>query len=80
MMKKEKKKINESKEDIQNISNEEISPKKEDPLKSSNKMRQIIIETDGDNIRLVKSEVAGNIELVGIFQRLIEYINTKRPQ
>lgn len=42
-----------------------------DPAK---KMRQIIIETDGNSIKLVKTEVAGTIELVGILQSLIEYV------
>ena len=38
-------------------------------------MRQIIIETDGNNLKIIKAEVAGNIELVGIFERLINFIN-----
>lgn len=38
-------------------------------------MRQIIIETDGNNINLTKVEVSGKIELIGILQNLIEYLN-----
>jgi hypothetical protein len=40
------------------------------------KMRRIIIETDGNDIHLVSAEVSGKIELVGIFQGLIGYINS----
>jgi len=38
-------------------------------------MRQILIETDGTSIKLVKAEVAGVIELTGILQNLINFIN-----
>jgi hypothetical protein len=43
--------------------------------KEPKKMRQIIIETDGDVINLVKAEVGGKIELVGVLQNLIGYLN-----
>ena len=39
--------------------------------------RQIVIETDGNSIRINKAEVAGNIELVGILQSLIVHLNSK---
>jgi len=39
------------------------------------KMRQIIIETNGSDIHLVTADVAGKIELIGILQNLIGYIN-----
>jgi len=38
------------------------------------KMRQIIIETDGNNINLLKSEVAGSLELRAILIALLEKI------
>jgi len=41
-------------------------------------MRQIIIETDGTNIRLVKAEVGGKIELIGILQGLIGFLNQEQ--
>ena len=41
------------------------------------KMRQIILETDGNDIRIVKAEVSGTIEMTGILQRLINAINSK---
>lgn len=33
--------------------------------------RQIIIETDGNSIDVVKSEVAGNLELIAILNTLL---------
>jgi hypothetical protein len=41
-------------------------------------MRQVIIETDGNSISLVKAEVSGKIELVGILQNLIAFINQQK--
>lgn len=40
-------------------------------------MRQIIIETDGNSIGLIKAEVAGDIELLAILQRLTIAITDK---
>ena len=42
------------------------------------KKRRIIIETDGDNINLVKAEVSGKIELIAILQMLSDHIRTNR--
>lgn len=42
------------------------------------KMREIIIETDGNNINLKKAEVSGKIELVAVLRELIGYINTQK--
>jgi len=33
--------------------------------------RQIIIETDGNNIRLIKNETAGSLELAAILQTVL---------
>jgi len=56
---------------------EGVEPK--DPKeKELPQMRQIIIETDGDNIHLVKAEVSGKIELMGILNGIIGYLN--RPE
>jgi hypothetical protein len=38
-------------------------------------LRQIVIETDGTDIHLLKAEVGGKIELIGILQTLISYLN-----
>lgn len=42
------------------------------------KKRQIIIETDGNEINLVKAEVAGKIELIAIMQLLIEHVGKQK--
>lgn len=41
------------------------------------KRRQILIETDGKEIDLVKAEVAGPIELIAILQMLVEFVRGK---
>ena len=43
-------------------------------------MRQVVIETDGDRINLIKAEVSGRIELIGILQGLISFLNTPKQQ
>jgi hypothetical protein len=47
-------------------------------VKETPKMRQIIIETDGNTVNLVKAEVSGVIELSGILQRLMEFLNKQQ--
>lgn len=42
---------------------------------TAKKMRQIVIETDGDNIHLKTAEVSGKIELVAILQSVIGHLN-----
>ena len=37
-------------------------------------MRQIIIETDGNNIHIAKSDVAGNLELIAILSAVLRKI------
>ena len=44
-------------------------------LPSASPLRQIVIETDGTDIHLIKAEVGGKIELIGILQTLIAYLN-----
>lgn len=41
------------------------------------KTRQIVIETDGNNINLIKAEVSGQIELIAILQNIIAYIKSQ---
>lgn len=52
------------------------SSEKEAETKSGEKpkMRQIIIETDGTNINIVKADVAGNLELIAILQSCLGYV------
>lgn len=45
-----------------------------------NPIRQIIIETDGNNVNLVKAEVSGSIELIAILQKLIVFFNNSKQQ
>lgn len=52
-------------------------PPKEDAKLDSN-LRRIIIETDGDMVRIVKAEVNGNIELIGILSTIIGHITNKK--
>ena len=47
--------------------------KKEEIKEEDKKYRQIIIETDGSEIRIVKAEIAWLIELRGILTSLIGY-------
>ena len=49
----------------------EETPKEVKPL------RQIIIETDGDAINLIKADVSGRIELIGILETLTNYIRSQ---
>ena len=49
---------------------EEKKPQQEKP-----KMRQIIIETDGNNINIVKAETAGNLELIAILSSILNKLN-----
>ena len=42
--------------------------------KEEAKMRQIIIETDGNKIQLVKADVAGQLELTAILNSLLNFI------
>lgn len=39
------------------------------------RIRQIIIETDGDSISLKKAEVSGKIELTSILNIILEHLN-----
>ena len=55
------------------MSNEKQEPKAQEKPK----MRQIIIETDGNNINLVKSEVAGSLELQAILSSILNNLNRK---
>lgn len=45
------------------------------PLPPTTPMRQIIIETDGTHVRVVKADVAGSVEFIGILQFLIRELS-----
>jgi len=38
------------------------------------KPRQILIETDGNNFKVIKAEVAGTLEFVGILESILKQI------
>lgn len=48
------------------------------PEVQKNKRRQIILETDGNNVFLTKAEVNGRIELMGVLNTLIVYLNNQK--
>ncbi len=54
--------------------------KKEEKKQEEVKMRQIIIETDGTKINLVKADVAGKLELVAILNILLSDMNKPAPE
>jgi len=43
-----------------------------------NKMRRIIIETDGTSISLVSADVAGKLELIAIFENLLSFVRNNK--
>lgn len=61
--------------DFQKVKNE-VEQKKTSELVP--KMRQIIISTDGNNIKIEKAEVLGRIEFIAILQNLISFINKQK--
>ena len=62
---------------MENKSNpQENVPEKKDP-KEQPKMRQIIIETDGNSVGFVKTEVAGTLELKSVLQELLNKMKTQ---
>lgn len=52
------------------MGNEEKKSEEKD-TKADSKWRQIVLETDGNSIRIVRANVAGNIELIGVLQSVI---------
>lgn len=45
-----------------------------DNKKQEPKKRQIILETDGNSVEIVKSEVAGTFEFIGILEGIINQL------
>jgi hypothetical protein len=44
------------------------------------KPRQILIETDGNNVRVARADVAGSLELIAILSIILEDIKLKAKQ
>ena len=61
------------------MENEKKQEQKQEESKTPQqpKMRQIIIETDGSNINVVKADVAGNLELIAILSSILNKLNVK---
>jgi len=57
---------------------EKDQKKQEEKPQEKPKMRQIIIETDGTNINIIKAEVAGNLELIAILQTIVNNLNQRK--
>jgi len=55
---------------------ENVNEKK--PIAS--KMRQIVLETNGSDIKIVKAEVSGSLEFIAILEKVITYINKNAKQ
>lgn len=60
------------------VSSQAPAEEKKEEVVSAPKLRQIVIETDGNNIRLVKAEVTGTIELVAILRNVADHFS-KNP-
>ena len=59
------------------MTEEKKEVKKPEVKKEKRQVRQIIIETDGDNINIAKNETAGTLELVSVLQSLLNFITKK---
>ena len=57
------------------MNNEKKQEKQKEPQNEQKsqqlKMRQIIIATDGNNIKLIKNETAGNLELMAVLSAIL---------
>lgn len=57
--------------------NKQENKKAEIPTKPIQpKLRQVIIETDGSNIKIAKNETAGNLELVALLSTVLTKLQT----
>jgi len=74
-IKKEEEVKNEVKGEVKRV--EAIKPT-DAPKEATKPMRQIVIETDGDNIHLKTAEVSGKIELVAVLESVINALS--QPQ
>jgi len=45
--------------------------KKQEEQKPQQKMREVIIQTDGNSINLTKNETAGNLELIALLSTVL---------
>jgi hypothetical protein len=52
--------------------------KQKEPLNFPVKIRQIVIETDGNDIKIARAETSGKIELIGILQTLLDFLRNSK--
>lgn len=57
-----------------------MSKKEEKKQDEAQKMRQIIIETDGNKINIAKAEVAGQLELIAIINSVLAFLTNPPKQ
>ncbi len=62
---------------MENQKKQEVKNEDEQPQEKK-AMRQIILETDGNNINIVKTEVAGNLELVAILSSVLNKLQNQQ--
>lgn len=55
-----------------------VEVKKEVEKEEKPKLRQIIMETDGNSVNLTKAEVSGKIELIAVLQTVIDYLRQQK--
>lgn len=55
-----------------------LKTKSGDPKEGKSKWRKIIIETDGDEVRITRAEVSGAIELATIFKLLFDKVRSEK--
>jgi len=78
-MNKEKNQTNKEvkKEEVKEVKKEEVREVKENKKDEKIADREIIITTDGRNVRIVKAEVASVIELIAIMEIIINNFKGK---
>ena len=52
----------------------EKQEKSEEPKAQQPKMRQVILETNGTNIRIAKNETSGNLELIALLSTILNQL------
>jgi len=60
------------------VKDEMTSDHSDNTDKAAQKMRRIVIETDGNSIHLLENESSGNLELIAILTQLAAYLSKPR--
>lgn len=70
-MEEEKKVVEAEVEPVPEKKEEVVPPEPKKEAVAKPKIRQIVIETDGNNINLTKAEVSGALEFIKVMEQLI---------